>query len=143
MKTEKGEDSVKVMGSKLRGGGGGGASGLHLVIEGNSLLVKSEKCNFPNMKLNVTLFFVFFNHSITEWVDLNNNNILIEFIHNALFIKKNVRVLAEFKEKWQKAVIRGLHNVNSLGSLLLYIFIYLFVHSFIYFVCTVSMQRHR
>lgn len=50
-------------------------------------------------------------------------------------------MLAEFKEKWQKAVIRGLHNVN--GSLLLYIFIYLFVHSFIYFVCTVLMQRHR
>lgn len=138
MKTEKGEDSVKVMGSNLRGGG---ASGLHLVIEGNSLLVKYEKCIFPNMKLNVTLFLFFFNHSITDWVDLNNNNILIDFIHNALFIKRNVRVLAEFKEKWQKAVIRGLHNVN--GSLLLYIFIYLFVHSFIYFVCTVLMQRHR
>lgn len=83
-------------------------------------------------------FLFFFNHSITDWVDLNNNNILIDFIHNALFIKRNVRVLAEFKEKWQKAVIRGLHNVNSLGSLLLYIFIYLFI-----LFCTVSMQRHR
>lgn len=81
------------MGSNLREGrGGGGASGLHLVIEGNSLLVKIEKFNFPNMKFNVALFcFVFFNHSVTEWVDLNSN-ISINFIHNALFIKRNVRV---------------------------------------------------
>lgn len=50
------------MGSNLSegGGGGGGASGLHLVIERNSLLVKIEKCNFPNMKFNIALFcFVF------------------------------------------------------------------------------------
>lgn len=78
------EDSVKVMGSNLRGGGegGGGASGLHLVIGGNSLLVKSEICNFPSMKFNVSLYFVFFNHSITDLVDLNSNNIFIDFIHS-------------------------------------------------------------